>query len=162
MMQPLNGVHVLLIEDDPSAWLSFLEERMDTALADEDPNALWHLAQAVAFSKYPALGVFVCRSVAPFLSPKEASSVLEDLSKARDRLGLLPEDPITDIVDKVWAKENDETSQSEAVQEALQSLRSRVGVRKRVCAPVICIRDDHAIMRDQRGTEHRVSACRSS
>ena len=118
-------IRFFLIEDDPSAWLSFLEERMDTALADEDPNALWHLAQAVAFSKYPALGVFVCRSVAPLLSTKEASSVLEDLSKARDRLNLLPEDPITDVVDKVWAKENDETGQSEAVQEALQALEAK-------------------------------------
>jgi uncharacterized protein YecA (UPF0149 family) len=118
-------IRFCLIEDDSTAWMSFLEERMDSALVDEDPNALWHLAQAAAYSKYPALGVFVCRSVAPLLSPKEASSVLEDLSKARDRLNLLPEDPITDVVDKVWAKENDETGQSEAVQETLQALEAK-------------------------------------
>lgn len=118
-------IRFFLIEDDSSAWMSFLEERMDAALTDDDPNALWHLAQAAAYSKYPALGVFVCRSVAPFLSPKEASAVIEDLSKARDRLNLPPEDPITDVVDKVWAKENDETGQTEAVQEALQALEAK-------------------------------------
>ena len=118
-------IRFCLLEDNPEEWMLLLEEKMESAVAYEEPNELWHLAQATAYSKYPALGVFVCRSVAPLLSPKEASHVLDEMLKARDRLGLPPEDPITDVVDKVWAQENDETSQSEAVQEALQALEAK-------------------------------------
>src|SRR5205807_957389 len=81
--------------------------------------------QATAYSSYPSIGVFVCRSVAPLLPPEQASTVLDDLLKARDRLGHLPEDPITDVLDKLAARRSEEAEQSEAERETLLALEAK-------------------------------------
>lgn len=115
-----------LREEDPAGWLALLDEQMDSALAhNDDPNLLMHLAQATAYSKYPAIGVFVCRSVAPLLEPEQTSAVLDALLKAHDRLGLLPEDPITDVLDRLLDRRDDDAEQSEAQREALLALEAK-------------------------------------
>jgi SEC-C motif len=119
-------VRLCLLEEDPAQWLAFLEDQMTEAIwNDDDPNPLLHLAQATAYSSHPAIGVFVCRSIAPLLSSEQAATILDELLKARDRLGVLPEDPITDVLDKLVARRSAEAEQSEAEQEALLALDAK-------------------------------------
>src|SRR5439155_9049308 len=51
--------------------------------------------------------------------------VLDDLLKARDRLGHLPEDPITDVLDKLVARRSEEVEESEAERETLLALEAK-------------------------------------
>ncbi len=115
-----------LLEENPADWLAFLEQRMDEAICyDDDPNELLHLAQATAYSSYPAIGIFVCRSIMPLLEPKQAAEVRDHLLKARDRRGDLPEDPMIDVLDKLLARQSEESDQSEAEHETLMALEAK-------------------------------------
>ena len=107
---------LLLAQDDPAKCLQLIEEAARKILQTEDDQELLGLAYAVTWSKFGALGILLYRGVLPLVTPKQMTASYEQLLEARDRLNLLPDDPISDLVDKRLAEGKEDESKKDAAE----------------------------------------------
>jgi uncharacterized protein YchJ len=105
------GVRLLFSAEWPETWIETLDEEALAALKTDDSGELQRFASAVLFSQCSALGVFVARSMLPIVNKTEAHYLLKEILGTRDRLGLPPNDPYTDIVDERFAEHVADDSQ---------------------------------------------------
>ena len=95
-------------------------------LHETDPDELNSLAYGLLCSPHTALGLLVCRAVAVLLPRKDASFLHERILEARDKLGLSPDDPISDLLEKRLAEETSDEGKDAA---ALRAARQRLDAK---------------------------------
>ena len=100
------GARLLLASDDPVQTGLVLERTSLEALKSEDESFLTKFAFGLLVSRFHALGVFVARSLIPLLSQKDANFLFEQILETRDKIGLPPDDPFSDIIDERLRKHN--------------------------------------------------------
>lgn len=98
--KPHPGFDLLLARDDPARFLQILKDISLAALTEENPDTLTSIAYGILCSPLSALGILVARSMIPLIVKKDATFLLTQILETRDKLGLPPEDPISDILDR--------------------------------------------------------------
>lgn len=95
----LPALGLLLVSDEPAELRIRLEAASLEMLRTDDPTPLHRIACSILWN-LPALGILVCRSVIPLVGPRPASFIFDQILEARDRLGLSPDDPFADILER--------------------------------------------------------------
>ena len=91
---------LLLAGDEGRQQLDLVEAAALRALSDEK-TALTMADLAYSLLDWrPALGIVAARCAIPMCHPLEGETLLEELLKARDRLGLPPDDPMCDFINE--------------------------------------------------------------
>lgn len=124
--QPREGLRLLLARDDPAAELTVLDDIARKILHETDPEELSSLGYDVLCSRHPELGLVVCRSLIATLPRTQANFLLKVLLEARDRLGLSPDDPFSDLLEKRLAEETSDEGKDAA---ALRAARQRLDAK---------------------------------
>lgn len=124
---PPDYVRLLLVRDDPVAFLKVLGE-ITTDSADANHFICSHdTALALLFSPFPALGILLGRGVIPFADKELAVSLLDEMLIVREKLGLSPDEPASDLLDKRFANEAIASGvrETEKLREARQKLKTK-------------------------------------
>ena len=124
---PPDYVRLLLVRDDTAAFLKVLGE-ITTESADADHfTCPLETALALLFSPFPALGILVGRGVIPFAEKKLAVNLLDEMLVAREKLGLSPDEPASDLLDKRFASEAiaGGAAETEKLREARRNLKAK-------------------------------------
>ena len=114
------AARLLLCSDDPPRYLEMLEHLCGEAVRTANDNFCQDLTCGLLYSPLRALGILVARSYLPLGSKKNATFILEEIQRARDRLDLPHEEPFTDILEK---RLNDTSQETGAEAAALQKSR---------------------------------------
>ncbi len=120
------AARLLLAAEDGNRCLQLIETTALTALQTENHQTLQALAQGVAASRFPALGILLYRSVLPLAAPDRAAQWLEQVLSVRDRLNLPLDDPFSDVIDRHLAELKDEARDAAAMREAQHRLDRKV------------------------------------
>ena len=120
------AARLLLAGDDAARCLQLIEETARLAMQTENHQTLHALAQGVAASQFPALGILLYRSVLPLAAPDRAAQWLEQVQLVRDRLNLPLDDPFSDLIDRRLAELKDEARDAAAMREAQHRLDGKV------------------------------------
>lgn len=102
------GALLLLRKDDPSAFLEMLELLSKMALEDpEETEEEWlcELAYAVMISPMPAVGILIAQRLIPIISKRAGVQLVDHILKTRDRMGLSPQEPFADLLEKRFSEE---------------------------------------------------------
>jgi hypothetical protein len=105
---------LLLAGDDAKEKLRLLNECALAALKSDDPEVLDEFAMHMIGEMTRPLGIFVIRSMIPILPREKATELFEYLLRARDALQLPPDDPFSDVIDKLLLRKNDEDEAPDA------------------------------------------------
>ena len=117
---------LLLARDNPAAELAVLGDLAHRMLVETDPEELGSHAYGLLCSRHTALGILVARSFIANLERKQASFLLKGVLDARDKLGLPPDDPFSDLLEKRLAEEtSDEGADAARLREARQRLDAK-------------------------------------
>jgi hypothetical protein len=100
-LEPMQ--QLIPLENDPVKTLEWIDNNALSALESGDVNDLHAIAHAAMMTKHRAFGILLARGVIPLLSSKDASSMLEHVLRVREQLNLDADEPIGDVVDKLWA-----------------------------------------------------------
>lgn len=123
------GVLLLLRKDDPEAFLAMLELLSKQALEDADETDekwLCELAYAVMISPMPVLGILLAQRLIPIISKRESVQLLDHIMKTRDRMGLPPQEPFADLLEKRFSEEvSDEGKDAQELRVARQKLEAK-------------------------------------
>ena len=118
---------LLLAEDDPARTLRLIEQWSHAALTESTPEEMWMFARGLLFSKQPALGILVARSMVPVLPSEQAFCLFAELLEARDELNLTPDDPFGEILDQRFLEAHaDGGKEAAALREAQGRLESKM------------------------------------
>ena len=105
--KPLHpGAQLLLVRDDPAAFLRVLEDIATKALGTADSVELGRFAYGIMSSPLRSLGILVARGMIPLTVKKEAVFLLDQILEARERLNLSADEPYSDIMDRRFAEED--------------------------------------------------------
>jgi hypothetical protein len=116
---------LLLAEGIERKLLDWVEAEACKGLNSPQANALVDLTYNLLDS-FPALGVVVARGVMPSVSAIEADTLLDHLLRARQELGLPPDDPMCDLVDKLLSGyDTPDAEQPEELREARRNLQAK-------------------------------------
>ncbi len=122
----LGAVEFFLSDTDPAKLVSSLQEAGLTMLTEQADN-LKGFSITLMKSPLCALGILVGRGAIPVLPKAEASEVMDELLRTRDKLGLPPDDPISDIMDQRFLEEKDgEGKDATALREAQSRLNEKI------------------------------------
>lgn len=123
------GTLLLLRKDDPEAFLAMLELLVKDALLNpEETEQKWQceLAYAVMISPMPALGILLAQRLIPIISKRESVQLLDHILKTRDRMGLPPQEPFADLLEKRFSEEvADEGKDAQELRVARQKLEAK-------------------------------------
>jgi hypothetical protein len=119
---------LLPIEDDPVKSWEWIDSETMSVLRSGDVDDLRNFALGLLLTKHRALGILLCRGVVPLLSSAaDVASMVDYVLGARNQLSLDPDDPITDIADKLSAA-NDEALETDS---ALRETRELLELKRR-------------------------------
>lgn len=122
----LGAVEFLLADSDPATLLTSLKEGALTMLTEREDD-LRGFSVTLMKSPLCGLGILVARGAISVLPQAAASEVLEELLRTRDQMGLPPDDPISDVLDKRFLEEHpDESKDAAALREAQARLNAKV------------------------------------
>ncbi len=122
----LGALDLLRAEDDPAKLVQTLQTGALHTMGD-DAGELRGFAVTLMKSPVSALGIHVARGAISILPQKEATEVMDELLKARDRMALSPDDPISDVLDKRFLDtETEEGRDTTALREAQERLNAKV------------------------------------
>jgi hypothetical protein len=126
---PRPGALLLLRRDDPVAFLEMLEMLFKQALEDpEKTEEAWlcELAYAVMISPLPALGILLAQRLIPIISKRAGVQMVDHILKTRDRMGLSPQEPFADLLEKRFSEEvADEGKDARELRIARQKLEAK-------------------------------------
>ncbi len=98
-----------LAEGEAETQLRLIKNKtLEILRGETKEQQLVDFAIAMLCSRHCELGILIARGMLPLLSASPAASLLDELMKARDRLNLPPDDPFSDIVDKMLLKNRNE------------------------------------------------------
>ena len=121
-----TGIRLLIARDDPAEELRVLTETAMEIFREADPEKLVGLGYGVLCSRHAALGILICRSLIPLVTPKNAGFLLEQILISRDKLNLPPDDPFGDVLEKRLAEEtHDEGGDAAALRDARKRLDAK-------------------------------------
>ena len=147
------GFRLLLAREDPARYLELMEETAKGALTSKDGEWLFNFVYGIMMGSTPALGIHCARSLIPFISKKNATSLLGEVEKARDRLKLPPEDPVAELLERRFAEEiadggkdaeelrkarerlNAKAAEVNHLKESLEQLRRNIRLQEKKDAP---------------------------
>ena len=122
----LGAVEFFLADTDPAKLMATLKDGALNMLG-EDVAGLLGFSTTLMKSPLCGLGILVARGAISVLPQAAASEVLEELLRTRDQMGLPPDDPISDILDKRFLEEHpDEGKDAAALREAQARLTAKV------------------------------------
>lgn len=123
------GTLLLLRKGEPEAFLTMLELLAKDALDDSEPTEeawLCELAYAVMISPMPALGILLAQRLIPIISKREGVKLLDHVLRTRDRMGLSPQEPFADLLEKRFSEEvSDEGKDAQQLRAARQKLEAK-------------------------------------
>lgn len=122
----LPAVDLFLGESDPTKMVATLEEVPLIVLGNNDLKDATGFPHTLLQSNLCALGILVARGMIPVLPPAEAAVMLDELLVARDKLGLPPDDPISDVLDQRAVEQHDEGKDAAALREAQSRLETKM------------------------------------
>jgi hypothetical protein len=128
--EPLHpGAQLLLVRDDPAAFLKTLEDVATKALGTADSTELEKFAYGILTSPLRALGILVARGMIPIAGKKDAVFLLDQILIARERLNLSADDPYSDILDRRFHDEDVSGGgkDTEALRITRQQLEAKAG-----------------------------------
>ena len=118
-------------------------------MKSEDPKDLLDIGYSVGFTKFGGLAVLLYRSILLLSDPKDIKQGYEQITSIRERLKLLPDDPVHDLLQARRDKDREETEAAlrkaqenfeskrrevRALKEALDQLQKDVARRERAAA----------------------------
>jgi hypothetical protein len=132
---------LLLASESPQELLGLVEAEADKALRSDRPTAVVDFAHSLLRSRASVLGILVARGVIATAGYFDAITLLDLLLEARDRLGLSPEDPADDILDRRFLEgpKADEAT-SEALETAQQGLEAKAREVRSLSAELAALR----------------------
>lgn len=138
------GARLLLQRDDPAGFLREAEALALDALKTGDEEKLLNFATGFASTQTPALGIFVARSVIPITDNVSATNILGRILAAHDRLGLSPDDPFANIVEKRLTDKTvgEHGKDSQALRTARDRLEAKAGEVNRLKAELLRTRNE--------------------
>lgn len=123
----LGAVEILLSEKDPAATYQALEEQFFFALRYEDPKGFKGPASTLMKGRLAPFGILIARGLIPLLPEAEATQLHDEILQARDKLGLSPDDPISDVMDERLLKHRaGENQGDEALAKAQRRFEAKV------------------------------------
>ncbi|MDB6156046.1 MAG: hypothetical protein JWL90_4499 [Chthoniobacteraceae bacterium] len=117
------GTRLLMMRDEPAAFLSLLDELAREAVMNNNEETLSRFATGIMISDQRALGILIARGILPITDKKDALYLFEQMLESRDKLNLSPDDPFSDLIDARFMEEESEPS---ADAEALRVARHRL------------------------------------
>lgn len=131
---PADYVRLLLVRDDPAAFLHTVDEIALEAVETDHFISAHSLAISLLFSARPALGILVARAVIPVAEKTFALELLEEILIAREKLNLPPGEPAADILDKRFANDAIAGGAQETakLREARQKLKAKADQVRRI------------------------------
>ncbi len=117
------GLRLLLVRDDPARFLEVLEAGGKDALTSTDHERLSSFAHGLLNSSATTIGILCARSLIPLIDKRNATFLLSEIERARDRLNLPPDDPFAEILDRRFA---DEIADGGKDAEELRKARTRL------------------------------------
>ena len=122
----LGAVELFLSDTDPAKLMASLKEGTLTMLTEQVDN-LRGFSTTLMKSPLCGLGILVARGAISVLPQAAATEVLEELLRTRDQMGLPPDDPISDVLDKRFLEvKPDEGKDAAALREAQERLNAKV------------------------------------
>lgn len=126
------GACVAIAEEESPALAAVLEEGSLEILKSEEDDLHYIYSCYWLFSKLPATGILVARGLIQSAGDSKAQRILDEIGATRDRLGLSPDDPAEDWVEKrlLEATRSSEAEDSEESR-ALADTRDRLNTKAR-------------------------------
>ncbi|MGL4401914.1 MAG: SEC-C metal-binding domain-containing protein [Luteolibacter sp.] len=123
------GLELLLVRDDPAAFLKCMDEIAMEALSLNRMASVSDLAFGLMFSPLRSVGILLSRGVLPVCPKEEAVTILDQILIARDKLDLSPDEPFSDVLDRRFAEEEvaGGGKDTEALCLARQKLEAKAG-----------------------------------
>jgi hypothetical protein len=119
-----------LAQDNPAEELRLIHDTADNILSnDGDEATLFSSAHTLLCSRHCGVGILVARGAIPLLPAKRAADLYEAILEARDRLNLLPDDPISETLDKLLLKDrpqDHDDKEAAALRKAQRHLEKKV------------------------------------
>ena len=122
----MDAVELFLDEGDPAKLVAFLQEEAIILVAHNELHHLKSFPRSLLKSRLCALGILVARGAIPLLPPVDAAELLGELLEAHDQLSLSPDDPISDVLDRLSVEHNDEGTDAVALREAQSRLQAKM------------------------------------
>lgn len=128
------SVRLLLVRDDPAAFLHTLNEMALDAMKTTDSETLQKLAYGVLLSPVKGIGMLISRAMIPLVEKREAVFLLDEMLIAREKLNLSPDEPASDWLDKRFANEAiaSGAKETEALREARRKLEAKADEVRRM------------------------------
>lgn len=123
-----QALQLFFLEDNPAKLHEHITSGAMIFLQEEkDPVAMMGFARALLNSRLCAMGILVTRGLLPLLPREQASQFLKEMLEARDKLTLGPEDPISEVLDRLSLEQRTGTGrEAAALREVQQRLNDKL------------------------------------
>jgi hypothetical protein len=130
------GIELAMVEDDPARFLEELEKGALQVLRSDEEGFLQDYAFGWICSKLPATGIFIARAAIYSMEDDEfAHRIVDQIELARDKLGLPPDDPAGDVLEKrMLDATRADSDQDSKESRALAETRERLDAKAREVA----------------------------
>ncbi len=124
------GARLATAEDDVAHFISVLEQGAVAALNSTCEGELQLYGYSMLCSKLPATSIFIARALIPAVPDDQAQQLLDYIAINRDKLGLSPDDPAGDmlekrLLEKTRAGEGGHSEESLALADARERLNTK-------------------------------------
>ena len=122
-----GGIELLLAGEDPAKLVEEISSGAFHLLTEAPREDLVGYTHMLLNSRFCALGILVARGMVSILPRQEASAMLEELLKTRDKLNLSPDDPASDVLDKLFLSDRaDASKEATALRDAESKLEAKI------------------------------------
>ena len=158
------GVRMLLEQENNSDFLPMIEKEAQYCLENGAPEKLYYLADGLLDRKYPGLGILLSRAALLELEGDKAEELLQYIQIKRDQLHLFSQDPIEEIYNQRFLKEDEaieEADHSEELADAHEKLQSKDQQINTLRSDLDILRKELNEMEKKQGEEDTFSASKT-